>query len=388
MKPAAQRMEQFAPHFFAALSTRINTLQASGIDVIRLDEGSPDLPPAPQIIAALQRSASFPQKHCYQTHRGPLSLREAWAEMYHRVHGVNLNPENEIVPLVGSKEGIFHFPLAFVDPGDVVLIPDPGYITYTRGAAAAGGRPFYFRLPPETGYIPDLSSIPSEIARKTKILWLNYPNNPTGATASLDFFTQAVAFARQYDLILCHDAAYTQVTYDGYRAPSILEVPGAKEVAVEFNSLSKSHNMAGWRVGAVVGNAAILKTFYTLKTNTDSSHFLPVLDAAAEAMTGDQLWLEGRNETYRQRRDVVMQGLKTLGLFPDTPRASLYVWSSVPEGLTSLDFVNLALEKAHVSLTPGTVFGQNGEGYIRISLTSPLEQISQAMDQLTRVFHP
>ena len=385
MKNTAQRLQLVPSQFFAALNTKIAALQDAGREIIRLDIGSPDLPPAPHIVTALAQAAASADNHGYQNHKGPAALRQAWAGMYQRVHGVELDPESEIVPLLGSKEGIFHLAQAILDPGDVALIPDPGYLTYASGAILAGGRPYSLPLLPERYYLPDLTTIPPEILRRTRLLWLNYPNNPTAATAPLEFFAAAVEFARQHGLLVCHDAAYSQVTFEGYRAPSILEVPGAKEVAVEFNSLSKSHNMAGWRVGAAVGNVQALKALYAYKTNADSGHFLPIQQAAIAAMTGDQDWLAGRNEIYRQRRDCVLSTLRALGLDPATPKASLYVWSPVPAGFTSAQFVSHLLEATGISLTPGTVFGQGGEGFVRIALSSPTEQINAAMQRIRAI---
>ncbi len=261
----AQRMQLLTETFFAALGPKIEALQAAGKDVIRLDEGSPDLPPAPPIIATLANSAAAATTHSYQPHRGPRTLRLAWAKMYQRVYGVNLEADSEVIPLLGSKEGIFHFSSAFLNPGDVSLIPDPGYMTYTRGALFCGAEPYYMPLRLENHFLPDLQAIPASVLRRARLLWLNYPNNPTAAVASREFFAGAVAFARQHDLLLCHDAPYTQITYGEYHAASLLEIDGAKEVAVEFNSLSKSHNMAGWRVEALLGNAQALKTFFTFK---------------------------------------------------------------------------------------------------------------------------
>ena len=252
-------------------------MSASGLDVIRLDEGAPDLPPAPHIINAMARSAEKNDRHSYQPHRGTTALRQAWSGMYYRVYGVDVDPEREVLPLLGSKEGIFHLVQVYIEPGDIVLIPDPGYISYTRGTLFCGGEPYYFNLHAEKGYLPDLESIPGHVLRRKKLMWLNYPNNPTGAVATAEFFTRAVEFARDHRLLLCHDAAYTQVTYDGEPSLSVLESPGAKEVAVEFNTLSKSHNMAGWRVGALVGNPEVIRQLFILKTNADSSHFLPVM---------------------------------------------------------------------------------------------------------------
>jgi LL-diaminopimelate aminotransferase len=378
----AQRMENYKVHFFAQVAAKISRMQAEGWDVIRLDEGSPDLPPASPIIDALARSASLPTSHSYQSHRGTKELRQAWAGMYNRLYGIHLHPDHEILPLIGSKEGVFHFPLTVINPGDVVLIPDPGYITYTRGTIHAGGIPFYLPLRHENGYLPDLQAIPGDILKKAKLLWLNYPNNPTAAVASLDFFRNVIDFARENQILVCHDAAYSQVTYDHFPAPSILQVEGSREVAVEFNTLSKSHNMAGWRVGALVGNSNALNQFFTIKTNIDSGHFLPILHAAAFAMNDDQEWIKGRNDVYRRRRDRLIQVLHKNGLMAGIPSGSLYIWSPVYPGWKSEEFTNDLLEKARVSFTPGTVFGACGEGYMRISLTAPDDQIDEACKRL------
>jgi LL-diaminopimelate aminotransferase len=382
MISTAARMDNLSAHFFARLIGRIAALQAEGQDVIRLDEGNPDLPPAPHILEALTRSAVDPDHHGYQPHRGTGTLRRAWAKAYYDLYQVELNPDTEIVPLLGSKEGVFHLALAYVNPGDVVLAPDPGYITYTRGALIAGGEIYRVPLLPERGFLPDLSAIPADVLRRSRLMWLNYPNNPTAATATLEFLAQAVDFARQHGLLLCHDAAYALVTFDGKPAPSVLQIPGAKDVAVEFNTLSKSHNMAGWRTGAMLGNAQVVSALYTLKTNADSGHFLPVLEATTAALTGDQTWLWQRNQVYRQRRDLLVSALHHIGLPVLTPAASLYVWSLVPPGWDSTAFATAALEEAHVSFTPGTVFGSRGEGYVRFSITAPLERIAQAAQRL------
>jgi len=381
MKPAA-RMDFLAPHFFATLNARLAVLQSEGRDIIRLDEGSPDLPPAGHIVDTLVQAAMRPDTHSYQPHRGPNALRLAWAGWYKSQFGVELDPGNEVTPLLGSKEGIFHLSQALLDPGDLALVPDPGYVTYTRGALFAGAQVRPIPLLPELGYLPDLGAIPAEVLSRTKLMWLNYPNNPTAATATLKFFERAVALARKYGFLLCHDAAYIRINFDGVACPSLLQVPGAKEVAVEFNTLSKSHNMAGWRTGALLGNSQIVKTLFTLKTNADSSHFLPIFEASISALTGDQSWLEQRNEVYRERRDVILAGLNQLGLAVRKPDASLYVWTPVPEGWTSEDFAVAALEQAGVSLTPGTVFGPGGKGFLRLSITAPIERLQQAMERL------
>ena len=384
MKPGAERMQRLSGNFFDGLNRRLADLQAAGCDVIRLDIGSPDQPPAPHILAALSQSAALPGSHGYQPHRGTRSLQEAWSAYYRRTHGVPLDPEKEVVPLLGSKEGIFHLTLACVNPGDIVLVPDPGYLTYTQAARFAGAQVYPLPLLPERGFLPDLQAVPEEIARRARLLWLNYPNNPTAAVAGLDFFSAAVDFARRWGILVCHDAAYTQVTFDGYRAPSLLEVPDCKEVAVEFNTLSKTYNMAGWRVGAALGNPEALQALYRLKTHADSGHFLPILQAATVALNGDQEWLLARNETYRRRRDLALDGLRALDLQPTTPVASLYIWCPVPPGWTSQAFAASVLEGACVSLTPGTVFGAQGEGYVRLSLTACEERMSAAMQRMAK----
>ena len=385
MKTYSERMQSFPDHFFAELNSRIRELRARDKDVIRLDIGSPDLPPAPEIIEALNRSAAHPDHHGYQPYRGPQELREAWAGMYQRLYQVKLDPDSEILPLMGSKEGIFNLVMASIDPGEVVLIPDPGYFTYDRATRFAGGEPVYLPLLPHNNFLPELQNIPEQHLKRAKMLWLNYPNNPTAATVNLDFFTRAVAFARQHDLLVCHDAAYTQVTYDGYQAPSILQVAGAKDVAVEFNTLSKSHNMAGWRTGVAVGNSSALQSLYTLKTNVDSGQFLPIMEAATAALTGDQGWLSDRNGIYQQRRDLVIEALHASGLYARLPQGSLYIWCPVPAGWSSESFTSALLDQAHISLAPGSIFGEHGEGFVRISFTAPLERLEEAMQRMSQV---
>ncbi|MCS7246860.1 MAG: aminotransferase class I/II-fold pyridoxal phosphate-dependent enzyme [Anaerolineales bacterium] len=381
---AATRMQTLSTQFFAGLSARIAALEAQGNRVIRLDIGSPDLPPPSPILDALYRSANRSDTHGYQPHRGSEALLNAWSYMYRSAYGVEIDPKSEVVPLLGSKEGIFHFVQAFVNPGDVVLIPDPGYLTYEAAARFAGGEVYRMPLLPENNFLPDFEAIPAEVARRAKLMWLNYPNNPTAATATREFFERAVEFAKGYQILVCHDAAYSQVTFDGYRSPSIFEVDREKEVAIEFNTLSKSHNMAGWRVGAALGNAETLKTLYTLKTQVDSGHFRPILDAAVQAMTGDQGWLQERNQVYQRRRDLIVDALRRVGVEVRVPLASLYVWMPLPSGWKSEEFCQRLLEEAHVSITPGTVFGKYGEGSARICFCLADDLIVEAMERLTQ----
>jgi LL-diaminopimelate aminotransferase len=304
---------------------------------------------------------------------------------YQRRFGVTLDPDREVSPLIGSKEGIANVALAFVDPGDRVIVPDPGYPTYSMGSLLAGGTPFRIPLLARNGFIPDLESIPQDVARSSRILWLNYPNNPTSATATLEFFQHAVDFARRYSLLICHDNPYCDVTFDGYVAPSILQVSGATDVALEFNSLSKTYNMAGWRVGMAVGNAVAVEALARTKTNIDSGIFRPIQDAAVHALTGDQSWLKERNDIYRERRDLILQTLEEVGIRAEKPKASMYLWPEAPAGYSSERFATHLLEEAGVSLTPGIAFGPHGEGYLRISLGMGTERIREAMERLKRL---
>jgi LL-diaminopimelate aminotransferase len=378
-------MEQISTHFFAEQQKRVSRMKASGIDVIDLDIGSPDLPPPKEVLDVLAQTALRPEAHGYQPHSGTAALREAWAGMYHREFGVELDPDYQILPLLGSKEGIFHLTQALVDPGDVVLLPDPGYPTYLKSTIFAGGRPYFMPLTVMNDFLPDLGSIPVEIAWKAKLIWINYPNNPTAGAASHGFYRELVNFAQKYHILICHDAAYSQIYFDGRKPPSLLQVPGAAEIGVEFNSLSKSHNMAGWRVAAAVGNGPALQALLTLKTNTDSGHFLPVMYAAAAAMAGDQSWRCARNDSYRARRDLVFDQLRAMGLETRKPEATFYLWVKAPNGYTSVQFADRLLDEHHISVAPGLVFGQGGEGYIRISLVQPLERLSEAVERLSRL---
>ena len=381
----AERIDTLPPYVFAKLGRRILDLKAQGKDIVRLDIGSPDLPPPDFVVGALNHSLKVPAHHGYGGYYGKPELRRAMANYYQTRFGVELDPDNQVAPLIGSKEGIANVAFAFVDPGQVVLVPDPGYPTYSMGTVLAGGKPFRMPLLEENGFLPDLEAIPLEIARSAKILWLNYPNNPTGAVASLEFFEYAVGFARQHDLLICHDNPYCDVVFDGYSAPSILQVPGAMDVALEFNSLSKTYNMAGWRVGMAVGSPVAVEALARTKTNIDSGIFVPVQDAAVVALTGDQSWLEKRNSVYRERRDLILDALHELGIQAAKSMASLYVWAQVPAGYTSSQFATRLLLEASVSVTPGSAFGVHGEGYIRVSLGMATDRIREAMRRLRQM---
>lgn len=378
----ADRIANLPAYVFAEAGKTLAALKAKGIDVINLGIGSPDLAPPAWIVETLHKSAQDPTKHGYAGYYGLPVLRQATAYYYKERFGVDLDAEREVVILIGSKEGIFNIALAFIDSGDVALLPDPGYPTYELGVLMAGGQPVPLPLRPDLGFLPDLAAIPHDVLRRAKLLWLNYPNNPTAATAGLEFLTEAVAFAKEHDLLLCYDNPYCDVTFDGYVAPSILQVPGAKEVVLEFNSLSKTYNMAGWRVGMAVGSAQAVEALARVKTNIDSGIFAPVQEAAAAALRSDQSWLKERNAIYQARRDVVLDFLPAAGMRASKPLSTLYVWAQVPAGESSAGFSKGILERTGVWLTPGTAFGAHGEGYVRIALTVPEARIKEAGERL------
>lgn len=383
---SALRAQNLPELFFAALHKRVAALRAEGADIISLDAGSPDLPPHEMLIETLKHSADDSSKHNYGGYAGQPHLRRAIVEYYGRRFGVELD-DSEILPLIGSKEGIVNMHLAWLDPGDLSLIPDPGYSSYAYAPILAGARSETFSLLAERGWLPDFASIPEETAKAARMLWLNYPNNPTGGVASLAFFAEAVDFCRQYDILLCHDAPYTDVTFDGYRAPSVLEIPGAKEIAIEFNSLSKTYNMAGWRVGMAAGCRTAVEALAAVKTQVDSGIAKPIQDMAARALTADQSWLDERNAVYQERRDLTLATLARLGLETTFPKGAFYIWFKVPAGYSSEAFQSLVLEKVHVSITPGSIYGVNGEGWARISLVAKTERLKEALARLESVMN-
>ncbi|MGD1995387.1 MAG: aminotransferase class I/II-fold pyridoxal phosphate-dependent enzyme [Anaerolineae bacterium] len=377
----ARRLENLPTYVFAAMGERIRGLQAKGMDVIRCDIGSPDLPPPASVVEALYRSARDSHKHGYASFNGAPSYRAAIAEYYARRFGVELDPETQVLALIGSKEGIFHLPAAFVDPGQVVLVPDPGYPTYRNGVYLMGGEVHRMPLTEENAWLPDLESIPDQILSRAQVIWLNYPNNPTTAVAPLSFLEQAVAFARNHSLLLAYDNPYADVTWDGYVAPSVLQVPGAMDVVVEFNSFSKAYNMAGWRVGMVVGNPEAVAALARVKSNADTGIFQVIQDAAVAALGTRGDWLAQRNEAYKERRRVVTAALDGMGLSYHSSSATLYVWARLPEGTKSADFASDLLEVTGVSVSPGSAFGPSGEGYVRITLCHPSERLAEAMER-------
>ncbi len=381
MEPAL-RISGTKPYFFSTLGPYLHDLRSLGVDVIRLDMGSPDLPPAPFIVQKLVEEAMRGDSHGYSPYGGTLHFRRAIGEYYRKRFAVDLDPYSEILGLIGSKEGIFNLSQALLNPGDLVLVPDPGYPTYSSGARIAGADIHFVPLREDAGYLPVFEDIPLEAAQRAKILWLNYPNNPTGAVADLAFFERAVDFAREHRIVLIHDAPYVEIGYRGYRAPSMLQVPSAKEVAVELNSLSKSYNMAGWRLGMTVGNAEVISYLHTLKVEIDSSNFGPSQMAGAAALTGDQAWVAERNAEYEIRRDIAVAGLKEAGFTLATPEASLYVWARLPDGIDEMDFCHRLVTETGISLTPGAIFGDCGKGYIRVTLCTPSSRIREAMERL------
>ena len=383
MKQPSKTVANLKPYFFAGLKTVIADLQTKGMDIIRLDMGSPDLPPASFIIETMVESARNPKKHGYSPAGGSPGFLKAVSTYYKRRFGVDIDPNTEALALIGSKEGLFNLNHTFLDPGDMVLLPDPYYPVYLSGAKLADARYHFMPLLKENGFLPDFGAIPEDVASEAKIMWLNYPNNPTGAVAGLDFFREAVAFARKYDILIAHDAPYCDLCFDGYEAPSILEVEGAKDVAVEFNSLSKTYNMAGWRIGMAVGNKEAIRLLANYKSQIDSSIFMPIMDAGQAALTSDQAWLEGRNKIYEERRNVVYQGLKEAGFEVDLPKAALYVWAKLPPKFDDpVKFCADLINDTGVSMTPGVVYGPSGKDYIRISIVIPTDRIAEAIDRL------
>jgi LL-diaminopimelate aminotransferase len=381
VKPA-RRVQGLPPYLFAELDRKVAAKRAEGVDVISLGVGDPDLPTPRHVVEALQEAAEDPTTHQYPSYYGLPALRQAIADWYWRRFGVRLDPETEVLPLIGSKEGIAHLCFAFIDPGDEALVPDPGYPVYALGTALAGGAPVSMELRADTGFLPDLGDV--RTSERSRAMWLGYPSNPTGAVVEGEFFDRAVRFAAANDLLLCHDAAYCEITFDGYVAPSVLQTPGAMDVAVEFGSLSKTYNMTGWRVGFVVGNAEAVGALATLKTNLDSGIFNAVQRAAVVALTGPQDHVEQTRAVYQKRRDLVVSTLRDVGLDVEPPLGSIYVWVPTPQGRTSVSFSAELLDEAGVVVAPGTGYGQGGEGFVRISLTVADDRLHEAMERIRR----
>jgi len=379
----SQRLKRLPPYLFVELDRKKAEAVAKGVDVIDLGIGDPDIPTPDFIVERMKEAVANPAYHRYPSSQGMPRFRQAAAVFCKKRFGLELDPDSEVCCVIGSKEAIAHFPLAYInDLEDVVLVPTPGYPVYHIGTLFAGGTTYYMPLLAENDFLPDLDAIPSDVAKKAKIMWLNYPNNPTAACADHSFFEKVVAFAKEYEIIVCHDNAYSEMTYDGYRAPSFLEVPGARDVGVEFHSLSKTYNMTGWRIGFVVGNSQIISALKQVKSNVDSGQFEAVQEAAIAALESDQSCVDEMRRIYTERRDTLVEGLRGIGLDAANPKATFYVWVKVPEGHTSASFSSLVLEEAGIVCTPGNGFGDPGEGYIRMALTVSAERLKEAVERL------
>ena len=381
----AERIAKLPPYLFARIEQKIDEAKEKGIDIISLGIGDPDQPTPDYIVDALNLASRTTANHQYPSSVGMLDYRKAVAYWYERQHGVLLDPKHEVVSLIGSKEGIGHISFCYVNPGDISLVPDPGYPVYGIGTILAGGIPYLLPLKLENGFLVDLEAIPEDVAQKAKLMFINYPNNPTGAVAHRDFFEKVVAFAKKYDIIVCHDAAYSEVFFDGKRPLSFMEIPGAKDVGIEFSSLSKPFNMTGWRIGWAVGRRDVIEALGRIKSNIDSGAFQAIQIAAIKALTGPVECLEDMRKIYQKRRDIVINELNTMGWTLEKPIGSFYIWVPVPKGYTSTEFCELILDKANVIITPGNGYGEYGEGYFRISLTLETERLIEALERMKNV---
>jgi LL-diaminopimelate aminotransferase len=380
----SEKLKKLPPYIFIEIDRKKKAAIDKGADIISLGVGDPDMPTPKHIIESMQKAVADPKNHQYPFGAGLLSFRKAVAGWFKNRFGVELNPDNEISALIGSKEGIGHVHLAFVNPGDVVLIPEPGYPVYNTGTIFTDGTPYFMPLLEKNGFMPDLDAIPEDIAKKAKLIFVNYPNNPTASTATKEFFVKLIAFAKKYNIIVCHDAAYTELYYDE-KPISFLEVEGAKEVGVEFHSLSKTYNMTGWRIGWVCGNADIVQAIVKVKDNYDSGVFQAVQEAAITALTGDQTCVEEFRKVYKARRDVLVEGLNKLGWNVAMPKASFYVWAKVPAGYKSAEVVGKLLDEAAIVCTPGNGLGESGEGYVRFALTVGVPRIQEALERISKI---
>lgn len=380
----AKRIEKLPPYLFAEIDRKVAEAKARGADIISFGVGDPDLPTPPHVIEALKTAASDPTTHRYPAYTGMPEFRQSIAAWYEKRFGVKLDADDEVQPLVGSKEGIFHLPVAFIDPGDVALIPDPGYPVYETGTILAGGDAVLLPLTEDNGYKPDLTGLPADVLERARVLWLNYPSNPTAACVDKSFFEEAVRFCKQHDLLLAHDAAYTEITFDGYIAPSVLEVDGAMDCAIEFHSLSKTYNMTGWRIGWVAGAPVAIEAMKRLKTNVDSGIFDAVQRAGIAAIEGPQDYHLECVDRFRHRRDLLCDGLKSMDIVVEPPKGSIYVWVPVPEGHTSESFTTFLLDRCDIVVAPGTGYGPSGEGYVRFSLTLEDDRLEEGVERLRK----
>ncbi|MDI6744256.1 MAG: LL-diaminopimelate aminotransferase [Thermodesulfovibrionales bacterium] len=380
----SDRVKHLPPYLFAAIDKMKQEALARGIDLIDLSIGDPDIPTPKHIVDAMKKAVENPAHHRYPSYEGMLSFREAVAEWYKKRFNVSLDSKTEVLSLIGSKEGIGHIPLAFINPGDVVLVPSPGYPVYPVGTLFAGGESYMMPLKEENGFLPDFKIIPEDIFKKAKLMFLNYPNNPTSATASAEFYKEAISLAKKYNIIICHDAAYSEVYYDNEKPISFLEIEGAKDVGIEFHSLSKTYNMTGWRIGFAAGNKDVIAGLGKIKSNLDSGVFQAIQEAAITAFNTDESILLDIRKTYQDRRDALYNGLKGIGFHLIKPKATFYLWAKAPSGFDSSSFVAHLLDKAGVLATPGNGFGAPGEGYVRFALTAPVERIKEAVERIKK----
>jgi LL-diaminopimelate aminotransferase len=378
----SKRLEAIPPYMFAELERRVADKRAAGIDVVSLGIGDPDRPTYPHIVEAMREAVADPANHRYPSNRGREEFRTALASFYASRFGVTIDPDSEVMPAVGAKECIYNLCFAFLDPDDIALAADPGYPVYTGGPTLAGARAVLMPLVPELGFVPDLERMDPMALDSARLMFLNYPNNPTGAVVPEGFFERVVALAREHEILVVHDNAYSETTFDGYVAPSFLDTPGAMEVGVEVFSLSKGFNMTGWRCAAILGNADAIRTYWRLKTNVDSGLFGAVQLAGAAALSGPRKAVEEMNEIYTRRRDLVVETLREIGVEVQPPKGTIYVWAPVPDGHTSVSFAELVLEEAAVVVSPGSMYGPSGEGYFRISLTTPDERLTEGLERI------
>lgn len=378
----ARRLAELPPYLFVEIDRKKREALARGVDIINLGIGDPDLPTPAPIVRALARAAREPANHRYPESEGLDRFRQAVADWYRQRFGVELSPQSEVLALIGAKEGIGHLPLALVNPGDVVLVPDPAYPVYRAGTIFAGGEPYEMPLRPENAFLPDLRAIPASVLRRARLMFINYPNNPTGAVAPVEFYREVVEFATRHNIVVAQDNTYSEISFDGYRPPSFLEVPGAKDVGIEFHSLSKTFNMTGWRIAFAVGRAEVIEALRKIKSNLDSGAFQAVQEAGIVALSMAEE-ISARNcKVYQRRRDVLVRGLRQAGLTVEPPRATFYVWPRVPTGYDSAGFVSTLIERAGIVCTPGSGFGKEGEGFVRFALTADVRRLAEAASRI------
>jgi len=378
----SNRIERVPPYPFVEITRKINQKRAEGVDIITFAIGDPDIPTPKHIIDSLHAASDVPANHRYPESDGLPEFRQAVADWYQKRFGLTFDRDKEVLPLLGSKEGIANIAYALIDAGDVALVPDPGYPVYSIATMFAGGEPYLMPLTEENDFLPDLSAIPEDVLKRAKVLWINYPNNPTAAVADISFYEEVVAFAKKWDLAVCHDAAYSEVAFDGYKPVSFLEVPGARDVGIEFHSLSKSYNMTGWRIGMAVGNAELIRGLFVIKSNVDSGVNQAIQQMGITALEGDQACIAENTKTYERRRNTLVEALRACGLRVQSPKASLYVWARVPDGFTSAEFAARLIDDIGVVVTPGPNFGKSGEGYVRLSITAPDARVDEGAQRM------